>query len=79
MKRDGRDCRSAAAKKRTQRARFFDDGDDAWQERNQFLPIWLMQLIAESIVQLEIAARCERRGNCASIRAIFRRNGVRNL
>jgi len=44
---DSADCRSTAAQKCSERAGFFGGGYDTRQKWNQFLPIWLMQMIAK--------------------------------
>src|SRR5436853_7277989 len=68
---DSADCRSTAAQKCSKRAGFFGGGDDARQKWNQFLPVWLMQMIAKHAAQTAIIARCECRRDRAGVLAAF--------
>src|SRR5207237_8528554 len=76
---DGSDGRPAAAKESAERTSFFGRGDDVRQERNQFFPIRLMQLIAKGATQILIIARGERGRDRGCICRLLYRSRTRNL
>src|SRR6266581_62197 len=78
LQRNRADCRSAAAKEGPKRAGFFRGGDHAREERNQFSPVRLMQIVRESATQIMIMARDERGRNRTCICTIFHCSGTLN-